>query len=230
MTRQLVLMVAAVAVTSTTQVQAQSLSLSRGGVSVTLANDGQMLAGSARHRDDLSYLLYQQANAICWEMYTRYQHAPEFRETYREMYKILQDARHIHDLVHPAAHARIPEPARHIAADLCEMDDLFHHVEDDIALWPTVYSRHYHYHSYHRTGGLRVKMAAFSETLHHLMEDYNVQCQGVQEAPAPGAGASPPPPTVPSPGIQRLPQVPTSGPAARFPKRRATLQFVIGGR
>ena len=80
--------------------------------------------GARRHLDTLADRLRREANTICWEMYDNYQHAHEYHVTYREMYTVLEDSIHIHDLAHDAAH-RGTDNEDHIAEDLHEMDRLF---------------------------------------------------------------------------------------------------------
>ena len=140
--------------------------------------------GARRHMDTLADRLQREANAVCWEMYYNYQHEPDYRTTYREMYKVLQDTIHIHDLAHDDAH-RGTGNEDHIAEDLHDIDKLFHHVEDDIRLWSS--RNRYHHHD------LGHKMERLETTLHHLMKDYGVR----SNRPAPKPPGSPPNPTGP---------------------------------
>ena len=138
--------------------------------------------GSRRHLDRLADQLRKQANDITWEMYRSYQHNPEFVETYNEMYKLLGDAQHIHDLIHDAAYRHGHHDVDHIADDLHEFDALFHHIEDDIEHWaPTYNSRHF----VHAHGNLHSKMEHMEETLHHLMDDYGVRSNVTTQTPPP---------------------------------------------
>jgi hypothetical protein len=164
----------------------------------------------------LAFELQEQSVAILWEMYDNYPHNPEFRETYSEMYKLMLDARHIHDLVHDGYH-RSRHTDDHIASDLHEIDALFHHIEEDIVGWvPAIRyrSRHYGHHNHGHFNDiygsavhgpqfndqLQVKMARFEATLHHLMADYGV----TSELPA----SDDPAPLPPNPGVQQVPQLP----------------------
>lgn len=156
--------------------------------------------GARNHVDDLAVLLMRQANSICLEMHRNYRHNPGYRETYREMYQVLQDAKHIHELVHDHYHHRDHRGERdHIASDLHEMDGLVHHVEEDIANWTPAHAHHDHFHhgAVHGQGqNLQRLMHSFSETLHHLMTDYGVRSQIGQsgEAPPPDGDIIAPPP------------------------------------
>lgn len=143
--------------------------------------------GARRHLDTLADRLRREANTICWEMYDNYQHEREFRATYREMYTVLEDSIHIHDLAHDAAH-RGTDNEDHIAEDLHEMDRLFHRIEDDIEHWSC--GNRYHRHD------LSHKMERFETTLHDLMEDYGVRSK--RPAPKPPGPTTPPKP--PGPG------------------------------
>ena len=141
--------------------------------------------GARRHLDILADRLQREANAVCWEMYYNYQREPGYRTTYREMYKILEDSVHIHNLAHDDAHHET-DNEDHIAEDLHDIDRLFHHVEDDIRHWSS--RNRYHRHD------LAYKMERLEITLHHLMDDYGVRSK--RPAPKPPGGL-PPTPSVP---------------------------------
>ncbi len=152
--------------------------------------------GARNHADALAVQLAQQANAICLEMHRNYRHNPGFRETYAEMYQVLQDAKHIHELVHNNYHRSRREGEDHIARDLHAMDELFHHIEEDIARWtPATTQQHFHHGAVHgQSQNLRRLMQNFSETLHHMMTDYGVRSQIASgEAPPPNDLIAPPP-------------------------------------
>ncbi len=139
--------------------------------------------GARRHLDTLADRLRREANSICWERQDNYQHEHDFRATYREMYTVLEDSIHIHDLAHDSAHRGV-DNEDHIAEDLHEMDRLFHHIEEDIEHWSS--RNRYHHHD------LTHKMERFETTLHHLMEDYGVRSK--RPAPKPSGSAAPPKP------------------------------------
>lgn len=154
-----------------------------------------------QHLDRLAIELEQRANDLCWEMYRNYQRNPGWRETYAEAYKILQDAKHIHQLVHDQYRGTPNQD--HIADDLHEVDQLFHHVERDVAHWQpdrAIAGRQYYnphdphggHMAYH--GDLPNKLRAFEDVLHHMMTDYGVRSRlGAAPVP-PGSAGSPPPP------------------------------------
>ncbi|MGZ0165229.1 MAG: hypothetical protein ACKVII_15000 [Planctomycetales bacterium] len=166
------------------------LGLSQDGVAVAESDHPHSRThytfGARRHVDTLADRLRWEANAICWEMHDDYQHEREFRETYREMYTLLQDAIHIHDLAHDDAH-RGTDNEEHIAEDLHHMDKLFHHVEEDIEHWSS--RNRYHSHD------LAYRMERFEITLHHLMNDYGVR----SKLPAPKPSGPPALQTPPQP-------------------------------
>ncbi len=151
--------------------------------------------GAKMHLDTLVVRLHDQANEVCWEMYLNHQHEASFRATYAEMYKILQDLKHIHELSHEdAVHNHGPGNEDHIAHDLHDVDQLFHHIEEDIASWGVL--NHWDHNPYHRHGSrLDLKMKMFEQTLHHLMRDYGVTSRvGVKQGapPLPNQGAPAP--------------------------------------
>jgi hypothetical protein len=167
-----------------------ALSIQHGSVALAQAEYGsgrsQYTFGARRHVDTLADRLRQEANAVCWEMYDNYQHERTFRETYREMYTLLQDAIHIHDLAHDDAH-RGTDNEDHIAEDLHDIDKLFHHIEDDIEHWSS--RNRYHNHD------LAYRMERLEITLHHLMKDYGVQSKRpAPKPPGPPVLQTPPQP------------------------------------
>ncbi len=139
--------------------------------------------GGRSHLDALSADLKYRANAICWEMYRNYRTNPGYRETYREAYKMLQDAKHIYRLVYEDEYHRHHHgQGDRIAAYLADIDSLFHHIEDDIARW-----RPDHVNPHHPGSELHRLTDQFKQTLEHLMEDYGVRSQipAQQDPPAP---------------------------------------------
>lgn len=159
-----------------------------------------------RHMDELANRLWQDANGICWEMYHNYSHNPGFRETYAEMYRVMKDAQHVHDLVHEDYHLG-RHSDDHIARDLHDIDRLFHHIEDDISTWTSSrrlgghgqfgYGHHHDYghivHGHSYADELTRKMRRFEQDLHHLMADYGVRSQ---------LGEAPPATAPPAPGSE----------------------------
>lgn len=121
--------------------------------------------GARQYTNELALQLKNQANAVCWEIHSRYHDHPRYGEIYGEMYKILQDAKHVHELAHSAdVHSGAVD---HIANDLHNIDKLFHHVQEAARPWMAG--------SAHHGSGLAAKMGYFEETLHHMMKDYGVK-------------------------------------------------------
>ncbi len=88
---------------------------------------------------------------------------------------MLNDAAHIRDLVTEEAYHRSRHDRDQIARDLHAMDDLFHHIKDEVAGWrPSHSSQDHHYRRdpYRGRGSLRTRMARLEQTLHHMMQDY----------------------------------------------------------
>ncbi len=136
----------------------------------------QMTFGGFGHVDDLAARLETLCNDFCLDLHYNYQHNYGFRETYAEAYQILEVARYIHDAEHH-------QDRDAIRAKIGGMDELFHHVEDDVRGW----SRQH----YRQVGqlGIITKMEIIESTLHHLMYDIGAQmANGNGQAPAPNGG------------------------------------------
>ncbi len=146
--------------------------------------------GAFSHVDELANRLELLSNELCLDLYYNYSHNPGFDETYREAYEILEVARYIHAAEHH--HDRDA-----IASRLQGLDDLFHHVEDDVSGWSRYHRR--------QVGnlGILTKMELMESSLHHLMKDVGVKLSpGIQQAPTPDQILAPqqaPPPLPPSP-------------------------------
>lgn len=128
--------------------------------------------GSRSHLDALSADLKHRANALCWEMYENYKENPNWRDTYRAAYKLLQDAKEIYMLVYNNEYKKAGDPGvDRIAHDLADIDQLFHVVEEGVENWkPTRASPH----GGANRGKLSTILEDLEETLHHLMADYGV--------------------------------------------------------
>jgi len=163
--------------------------------------------GSFAHVDDLAGRLEDIANQFCLDLHYNYQHNPGFAETYGEAYQILQAAQW--------AHAREHQQDREgLARTLGPMDDLFHHVQQDVQGWQRIHQR--------QVGALGIvdKMAQMESLIHHMMHEIGVRPThdgGQEAAPPPGGGfeqAPPPPGGAPrlGPGPRNLsaPPVPTN--------------------
>ena len=131
------------------------------GLHTTNFRPQEISFGAFSHVDELAVRLEDMANQLCLDLYYNYSHNPEFRETYSEAYQVLEVARFIHDSEHRHDRASIRQ-------QLLGLDDLFHHIEDDIRGW----SRHHR----RQIGDLGIlsKTALLESTLHHLMNDVGV--------------------------------------------------------
>ncbi|MCA9088826.1 MAG: DUF4339 domain-containing protein [Planctomycetaceae bacterium] len=137
----------------------------------TVARPMQVQFGGFSHLDDLAGRLETLVNEFCLDLHYNYSHNHGYAETYREAFKVLETAKFIHAAEHQ-------QDRQAIATRLNGIDELFHHVQDDVRGW----SRHHH----QQVGqlGILSKMDLIESTLHHLMYD-----AGVQHAPAAGATA-----------------------------------------
>jgi len=131
--------------------------------------------GGFGHVDDLAARLEQQANEFCLDLHYNYSHNQGFKETYREAYSIMQIAEFIHEAEHEGDRRAIREK-------LAGIDQLLHHVQEDVRGW----SRHQH----QQVGqlGILSKLDLMESTIHHLMNDV-----GVAPTPEPGNERAPAP-------------------------------------
>lgn len=170
--------------------------------------------GGFSHVDDLASRLEMLTNEFCLDLHYNYSHNPGFAGTYAEAYEILQIAKFIHAAEHQ--HDR-----QAIAERLGGVDQLFHHVQDDVRDW----TRHQHRQIGHL--GIVSKMDLIESTLHHLMNDVGVALTpdpneqapppggvGGEQAPPPGAAGAPVPGGA-APGPVNSP-VPGSGAPGQF--------------
>jgi len=147
----------------------------------------QVKFGSFSHVDDLAFRLEKLSNEFCLDLHYNYSHSPGFTETYSEAYQILEVAKYIHAAEHH-------NDRKAIAERLGGLDQLFHHVQDDVRGW------HRHHHKQIGQLGIQSKMDLMESTLHHLMNDVGVaetiiDEHGEEQAPPPagGNGIAPPP-------------------------------------
>lgn len=143
------------------------------------------------HLDTLASDLKYAANRVAWDMYENYTANPGYRETYREAYKMLQDAKHIYTLVYDEQYHLHQHPGGvdHIATDLRDILALYQHIQQDIARWsPTIYN------PYHDAGLLHAKMQKFGEVLNHILADYGIPAPVAGAPAAPSASLDPPTP------------------------------------
>jgi hypothetical protein len=144
------------------------------GVHTSNYRPQEVAFGGFSHVDDLAVRMEELTNELCLDLYYNYSHNFEFRETYSEAYQVLEVARYIHDAEHRHDRKAIQE-------QLGGLDDLFHHVQDDVRGW----SRHHH----RQIGNLGIlsKMDLLESTLHHLMNDVGVKLtpETGEQAPRP---------------------------------------------
>jgi hypothetical protein len=154
--------------------------------------------GGFSHIDDLAIELEQRARDILWEMHFHYRHNRDFDVTYVEAYSMLTQAKHLHAAEHRGDRSAIARIAQ-------ELDELFHHVEDDVRTWRPS-RRHFVGHGlgghgvghglghgFGHGGALPEKTEAMELTLHHLMQDVGLD-GATTDPPAPGGFGNPPVP------------------------------------
>ena len=166
--------------------------------------------GSFAQVDDLAGRLEEMANQFCLDLHYNYQHNPGYAETYGEAYQILEAAKWGHAKEHQ-------QDREGLARTLGPMDDLFHHVQQDVQGWQRIHRR--------QIGQLGIidKMAQMEALIHHIMHVVGVRPThdgGQEAAPPPGGGleqAPPPASRAPlgAPGAPRPTTLPLpSSPAA----------------
>ena len=142
--------------------------------------------------EDLSGRLETEVNRLCLDMFYNYQHNPGFAEAYREAYSLLESAK----FVHAKEHQEDRDAIRH---HVTQMDQLMHHVLEEIQPWSRRHARQI------ASGGVIEKSSAVEAVLHHLCYDVGVEPHGADEpapapntdeeqAPAPGAVINSAPP------------------------------------
>ena len=138
--------------------------------------------GSFKHYEDLATRLDAIANEVCLDLHYNHRRNPKFREVYREAYKVLQDAKYVHGSEH-----RGDQEA--IRAAIGPMDDLFHHVREEVSSWTGERVR--------RVGSadLPSKLEEMEALIHHLMFDAGIKhsdAATAESAPPPDEAAPPP--------------------------------------
>ncbi len=88
-------------------------------------------------RNDLAIRFERLSNEFCLNLHYNYSHDPGFRETYREAYQMLQIAKYIHEADHEL-------DRRAIRKQLSGVDQLFHHIQEDVRGWSRFHQGHGH--------------------------------------------------------------------------------------
>jgi len=118
--------------------------------------------------------LVLQANFICVQMNKHYQGNRDYRNTYREMYGVLDDAKQIRDLIKVSSQRGPQRGEDKIEVALHHMDRQFHQIDAELRRWrPENVERN--------TRGPKqdIQLAGllddFEDTLHGMMDDYGVR-------------------------------------------------------
>jgi hypothetical protein len=143
-----------------------------------------MQFGGSRHLVELGERLETLANELCLDLHHNYGHNPRFKEVYAEAYQFLQATKFIRDRGHQGDREAIRR-------SVTKIDNLFHHIQDDLAILKRQERRPVGPH------GLEAKTEELQALIHHLMYDQGVKPdhdkhnndrrdpRGRQEAPPP---------------------------------------------
>ena len=129
--------------------------------------------GARSHTGALSAELGRHANSMCLEAHRHYRHNPAYTEIYRDMYKVKADAEHIASLTKDSSYSSV-HGNDHIAADLRNIDQLFHRIQNGVRGWTPD-------NTYHQT--LPTRLATVERSIHHLMKDYGVKSSVAGSSP-----------------------------------------------
>jgi hypothetical protein len=144
--------------------------------------------GERSHSEQLAADLVTQANNICVLMHNSFQRNPGYRETYRDMYDVLEDAQNIRAAVREGVHRGKRRSDDRIAKALHHMDDHFHRTERQIRNWRSTSGPY----GSNDSAALRRMLDDFENTLHHMMEDYGEKTR-LNPDPRRGGRNAPPP-------------------------------------
>ncbi len=126
------------------------------------ARPQQITYGSFSRTEDLGSRLESIANDFCLELHANYRHNRNFDEVYREAYQILETAKYIHKEDHEKHQGEI-------AREVSKLDDLFHHVQDEVSRWSSDRDHH------NPAMGIQSHLGLLESTIHHLMNDAGVR-------------------------------------------------------
>jgi len=125
------------------------------------------------HVETLSQRLYEQANAICWEMHDHYDRNQNYAQVYREMYEIKQLSKDLIEMIRRDGF-RSTRMEERISRELRDLDRRFQSFQFDVRNWQPN-SR------YQPRYGLASMIYECEDTLHQLMDDYGVRSYGKWE-------------------------------------------------
>ena len=169
------------------------------------------MAGDMRRCDEFTLCLQNESARVCREIYVGMRRDPNFRTTYKLAYNVYSLSCHLRDTV------RGREDMDHIWADMEELDEAFHELEEELnrigwcgprarqcRISPSV--------DFHRRRMER-HVEMFDKALHQMIAE-------VDYVPTPSRGVQPPavltPPVPPNVIPQRGPSIQSSGRSARF--------------
>ena len=166
-------------------------------------------AADYRHLDRIAFRIIKNSEALFREFRYHYGHTSEYCHLSDDVKELRSHALHIRDVV------RHHGSLAHLAADVREMDRLFHHLEDVVA--------RVEYNSYHgrRSGHIHGNSAhvaslmhAIEDDLHHLAEDVGALAPRVPDYRRRGGGRVIVPGgalrvPVPAPPVRVVPSVPS---------------------
>ena len=130
--------------------------------------------GGFQHTEELVNTLEEMFADLCIDMHSNYGHNPDFAATYAEAYKLYEIAKFIHAAEH------INDKLA-ITGKLEGMDELFHHVKNDVQLWSRRFCGH------RESISIQQKIELIEVKLHMLMDDV-----GLVRGPNPLQGTQPP--------------------------------------
>ena len=125
------------------------------------------------HVETLSQRLYEQANAICWEMHDHYDRNQNYHQVYREMYEIKQLTKDLHEMIRREGF-RSSRMEDRISRELRDLDRRFQNFQFDVRNWQPNSRDQPRF-------GLASMIYECEDTLHQLMDDYGVRSFGKWE-------------------------------------------------